>query len=592
VVAAMDQSFHRSRAARKTVSLGSLLAALALAAPGYAVSTHAYDVVIRGGMIYDGSGKTPQLGDVAIEGERIAYVGSHAPHPGRIEVDAHGKAVSPGFINMLAHPEESLIADGRALSDLRQGVTLEVMGEATMGPLNAEMKKLALQRQRDIHYPVDWTTLGEYLTKLERRGISPNIASYVSIATIRINVLGEVDVQPNAAQLARMRGLVRQAMEEGALGVTTALGYVPDSYAKAPELIDAATEAGRCGGLYSAHIRDEGDEILKAIDETVEIAKTSGAPAEIYHLKLAGKRNWGKLDEVVAKIEAARAAGVRITADMYTYVAGSTGLNASMPAWVQEGGLEQWISRLRQPEIRSRVLVDMRDPHPTWENLLELSGGGDGVLLLEFKTPALKPLAGERLSQVAKSRGDTSEEAAIDLVVEDGSRVEVAYFLMSEENTRRQIALPWVSFDSDSDAPAPEGVFLKSSRHPRTYGNFARLLAKYVREEHVISLQEAIRRLTSFPADTLALKDRGRLQPGNFADVVIFDPKTIQDHATYENPAQLATGVDDVWINGIRALKAGEATDAHSGRVVRGRAWRGWPDGGCRKSARDWTWAK
>jgi N-acyl-D-amino-acid deacylase len=493
---------------------------------------------------------------------------------------------------MLAHPEESLLEDGRALSDLKQGVTLEVMGEATMGPLNPRMQRLAFERERDVHYPITWSTLGEYLTQLEKHGISPNVASYVGIGTIRVNVLGEGNTQPNDAELQKMRELVHQAMEEGALGVTTALGYVPEAYAKTPELSALASEAARCGGIYSAHIRDEGDEILKAVDETIDIAKASGAPAEIYHLKVAGRRNWNRLDDVIAKIEAARAAGVRITADMYTYTAGSTGLNATMPMWVQEGGLEKWIERLKRPENRARVVAEMKEQHGNWENLLALAGGGDGVLLLEFKTAALKPLTGMRLSEVARDRHESSEEAAIDLVVQDGSRVEAAYFLMSEKNTRREIALPWVSFDSDSDAPAPEGVFLKSSRHPRAYGNFARLLGKYVRDEQVISLQEAIRKLTSFPADTLSLKDRGRLKVGEFADVVIFNPKSIQDHATYEHPAQLATGVDDVWINGIAALRNGEANGAHSGRFVRGRAWTGSPDGGCRTSARDWTWTK
>ncbi len=551
-----------------------------------------YDVLIRGGTIFDGSGTPPWVGDVGIRGSRIAYVGPHTNLSGRQEVDAHGKAVTPGFINMLAHPEESLLIDGRALSDLRQGVTLEVLGESSMGPLNAEMKSRAAQRERDIKYAIDWTTLGDYLTKLEKRGISPNVAAYVGAGTVRVNVLGENDVQPTHPQLTRMRALVRQAMEEGAVGVTTALGYTPESYAKTPELIALASEAGRCGGLYSAHIRDEGDNIQTAIDETIEIARASGAPAEIYHLKLAGKSNWNKLDSVVGAIDAARQAGVRITADMYTYTAGATGLNATMPLWVQEGGLEQWITRMKQPGIRARLVTEMSDPNPTWENLLLLSGGAEGVLLLEFKSDALKPLAGKRLSTVAAARGESAPETAIDLVIEDDSRVEAAYFMMSEDNTRRQIALPWVTFDSDSDAPAPEGVFLKSSRHPRTYGNFARLLAKYVREEHVISLQEAIHRLTALSADTLALTDRGRLQVGYFADVVVFDPETIQDHATYEVPAQLATGVDDVWVNGIAALWQGKATGAASGRAVRGRAWSGLHDGGCRASSKDWVWAR
>jgi N-acyl-D-amino-acid deacylase len=587
VFAEIRKSIAMSKWVGYSLALGMVLLNVSLAD-----EKSGYDLVIRHGNLYDGSGDTPRVGDVAIKADRIAYVGSHAPGTGRTEVDATGRAVAPGFINMLAHPEESLIADGRALSDLRQGVTLEVMGEATMGPLNADMKRLAVERQRDIRYPVDWSTLGEYLTKLEQRGISPNIASYVGIGTIRVNVLGEGDAQPTPGQLLKMRSLVRQAMEEGAVGVTTALGYVPEGYAKTPELIALASESAQCGGIYSAHIRDEGDEVLKAVDETIEIAQASGGPAEIYHLKLAGRRNWSKLDQVISKVQAARAAGTRITADMYTYTAGSTGLNATMPMWVQEGGQEKWIERMKDPQVRSRLISDMRVQHGNWENLLVLSGGGDGVLLLEFKKDNLKPLAGRRLSEVAHERGVSSEEAAIDLVVEDGSRVEVAYFLMSEENTRREVALPWVSFDSDSDAPAPEGVFLKSSRHPRAYGNFARLFAKYVRDEQVITVQEAVRKLTSFPADTLSLKDRGRLKAGYFADVIVFDPKTIQDHSTYEKPARLATGVEDVWVNGIAALKDGQPTRARSGRTVRGRAWTGWPNGGCRRSSHDWSWSK
>lgn len=569
---------------------GVMFAALLLASVTSHASASPYDVLIRRGTIIDGSGDKPWVGDVGIRRDRIAYVGRHTNMRGRTEVDAHGKAVTPGFINMLAHPEESLLVDGRALSDLRQGVTLEVLGESSMGPLNATMQRLTEQRETDIRYAVDWTTLGEYLDKLQKRGISPNVAAYVGAGTVRVNVLGENDVQPTAAQLTQMRALVRQAMEEGAMGVTTALGYAPENYAKTAELMALASEAGRCGGIYSAHIRDEGDKIMEAVNETIQIAKASGAPAEIYHLKLAGKNNWNKLDGVVAAVEQARRDGIRISADMYTYTAGATGLNATMPLWVQEGGLEQWIARMKEPQVRSRLLTDMADPNPSWENLMALSGGPEGVLLLGFKSDALKPLAGRRLSDVAAERAQTAAETTIDLVIEDDSRVEAAYFLMSEENTRRQIAIPWVMFDSDADAPAPEGVFLKSSRHPRAYGNFARLLARYVREEHLLSVQEAIHRLTSLPAETLALKDRGRLQLGYYADVVVFDPETIQDHATYESPAQLATGVQDVWVNGIAALRNGEATAAPSGQVIHGRAWIGYPDGGCRVASKNWSW--
>ena len=549
-----------------------------------------YDVVIGGGTVYDGSGSPPFVGDVALKGDRIVYVGPLAPGSASERVEARGKAVAPGFINMLAHPEESLIADGRALSDLRQGVTLEVLGEDSMGPLTAEMKRHARERQADIHYTVDWTTLGEYLHKLERHGIAPNVASFVGAGTVRTNVLGERDVQPTAAQLERMRTLVRQAMEEGALGVTTALIYSPNQYARTPELMALASESARCGGIYSVHMRSEGDRLLEAAQETIDIARASGAPAEIYHLKAAGRGNWGKLDALIHEVEAARAAGVRVTADMYVYTAGATGLDAAMPPWVQDGGLEAWIRRLHDPAVRARVLADMRDPAPPWENLYGAAGAA-GTLLLGFKNPQLKPLTGKTLAEVAKMRGVSAEDAAIDLVIQDGSRVAVAYFLMSEENVRRELALPWVSFDSDADAPAPEGVFLKSSRHPRTYGNFARLLAKYVREERALSLEQAIHKLTALPAATLSLAGRGMLKAGDFADVVVFDPATIQDHATYEHPHQLATGVDEVWVNGVRALRAGEATGAASGRAVLGRAWTGAAGGGCRASAREWTWS-
>jgi N-acyl-D-amino-acid deacylase len=572
---------------------GCVLLALGLTvSAAFAKPTDAtrYDVLIAGGTVYDGSGGPPFVGDVAIQGDRIAYVGPHAPHGARERVDAHGKAVAPGFINMLAHPEASLLIDGRALSDLRQGVTLEVLGEDSMGPLTPQMKELDRQRQGDIHYTIDWTTLGEYLHRLEQRGIAPNVASYVGAGTVRTYVLGERDVQPTGEQLTQMRTLVHQAMEEGAVGVTTALIYSPNEYARTPELIALATESARCGGIYSAHMRSEGDRLLEAVQETVDIARASGGPAEIYHLKVAGRRNWDKLGALIAAVDKARASGTRITADMYVYTAGATGLDAAMPPWVQDGGLEAWIGRLRDPKVRARVIADMRDPAPAWENLYG-AAGADGTLLLAFKNPQLKPLTGKTLAEVARQRGVSPEDAAIDLVIEDNSRVGVAYFLMSEDNIRREVALPWVSFDSDEQAPAPEGVFLKSNPHPRAYGNFARVLAKYVREEKALSLPQAIHKLAAFPAATLSLADRGQLKNGYFADVVVFDPATIQDHATFERPHQLATGVDDVWVNGVRALRSGEATGAASGRAVRGRAWTGAGGGGCRATAREWTWS-
>ncbi len=549
----------------------------------------AYDLVIKGGAIYDGSGEKPYVGDVAITGDRIAYVGPHAPKGGRKEIDATGKAVSPGFINMLAHPEDSLLIDGRALSDLRQGVTLEVMGELSMGPMSTQMKHARKQRQTDFTYEVDWTTVGDYLTKLEKQGIAPNIASFVGAGTVRTYVLGENDVQPTPAQLDSMRTLVREAMEQGAIGLTDALIYAPHSYARTPELIELAKESARCGGMYSAHMRSEADRLVEAVKETIEIAKASGAPAHIHHLKMAGKDNWGKLDIVVREVETARTAGTRITADMYLYTAGNSGLYATMPLWAQDGGMEAWIARLKDPVVRKRVIADMRGTSSDWENLFK-AAGPEGILLLQPKTQALKPLIGKTIAEVAKQRGVSPEDAIIDLVIEDRSRVGVAYFVMSEDNLKRQIAIPWVMFGSDGDAPAPEGEFLKSSRHPRSYGNFARLLGKYVREERIIPLEQAIHKLTALSATTLSITDRGVLKEGYFADVVIFDPRTIQDHATYEHPHQLSTGVEHVWVNGVQALSNGEATGASSGRVVHGRAWKGYEGGGCRESSAAWTW--
>jgi N-acyl-D-amino-acid deacylase len=573
---------------RCTISV-VLLTGASLVAPAVFAAEPPHDVILRNGLIYDGSGLEPYVGEVAIDGDRITAVAAHVDGHARTEVDARGRAIAPGFINMLSHAEDSLLEDGRALSDLQQGVTLEVMGEDSMGPLTPRMKELMRQRQGDIDFAVDWTTLGEYLEKLQRRGIAPNVASFVGAGTIRTNLLGEADVQPTAQQLEAMKALVRRAMEEGALGLTTALLYSPNDYARTAELIALASESARCGGMYIAHIRSEGDRSLEAVAETIEIAQASGAPAEIYHLKQAGQANWGKLDALVNTIEAARSRGIRITADMYTYTAGQTGLDAAMPPWVRDGGLEAWIARLRDPATRNRVLAEMRNPRPAWENLF-LSAGASGTLLLGFKNPALRPLIGKTLAEVAAARKTSPEDTAIDLVIEDGTEVRVAYFLMAEENVRRQIGLSWVSFGSDAPAVAPQGLFLNSSEHPRAYGNFARLLARYVREEKVITLQEAIRKLTALPAANLSLQNRGQLKPGYFADIVVFDPATIQDHATYEKPHQLATGVADVWVNGVRALKDGVATGAPSGRFVRGRAWSGVPGGGCRASSADWRW--
>src|SRR3954453_10715034 len=563
--------------------------ALTVTAP-FASSTAAtppainYTVIIRGGTIYDGSGGAPYVGDVALKGDKIVYVGPHAPGRAARVVDATREAVSPGFVNMLSWATESLIADGRGMSDTRQGVTLEVMGEGdSMGPLTPHMKQLEVKRQGDIKYPIRWTTLAQYLEYLQKKGVTPNVASFVGATTVRVHELGEKDVQPTPAQLTRMRALVRQAMKDGAMGVGSSLIYAPATYSKTPELTAITTEAGKCGGMYISHMRSEGNKLLEAIDELVAISKESGAPAEIYHFKQAGQTNWGKIDPASVRVNGACAGGQRITADMYTYTAGATGLDAAMPTWVQSGGLEAWIKRLKDPATRAKVIKEMRTPSNDWENLLLLSGSPDKVLLIAFKNPKLKLLTGKTLGEVAAMRGKSPEETAMDLVIEDGSRVGTVYFLMSEDNVKREAALPWMSFGSDEASEVPEGVFLKSSSHPRAYGNFARVLAEYVRKDRVAQLPDAIRRLSSLPAANLGLKQRGSLKAGYYGDVVVFDPERVQDHATFAKPKQLATGVDDVFINGVQVLNGGKHTGAKPGRFVRGPGWTGWPGGGACK---------
>jgi N-acyl-D-amino-acid deacylase len=550
-----------------------------------------YDLLVRGGTIYDGSGNPGFTGDVAISGDRIAYVGPEAPGKARREIDARGSAVAPGFINMLSWSNESLLIDGRGQGELRQGVTLEVMGEGeSMGPLTPAMKDELIARQGDLKYEIEWTTLGEYLETLERKGISLNVASHVGAATARMNVLASADVDPTPEQLAAMQDIVRRAMEEGALGVGSSLIYVPGTFAGTEELVALAGTAGRCGGIYATHMRSEGARLLEAIDETIEIARRSGTPAEIWHLKAAGQKNWPKLDQAIARIVAARREGLRITTDMYAYPAASTGLDASMPPWVQEGGNAAWYARLRDPAVRARVATEMRQEQEAWNNTLREAGGAENVLIASLRNPKLKPLIGKTLAEVAALRGVTAEEAAMDLVAEDESRVGSIYFLMSEDEVRRKVALPFMSFGSDGTAVSAEGVFLKSNLHPRGYGNFARVLARYVRDEKVITLEDAVRRMSAHPAVVLGLRDRGRLEAGFHADVVVFDPATIQDHATYVQPHQYATGVSHVIVNGVEALRDGEPTDARPGRFVRGRGWTGWEDGGCRSSPGDWNW--
>ena len=528
-------------------------------------------VLIKNGTIYDGSGGAPFVGDILIQGDTIAAIEKPNILRGQTEVEANGLAVAPGFINMLSWATESLIADGRSLGDIKQGVTLEVMGEGgSMGPVSDSLRREAEADMGDIKYKIEWTTLGGYLDWLVRRGVSCNVASFVGATTVRQNVLGSRNVAPNAVELEKMKSLVRQAMDEGALGVGSSLIYAPAFYAKTDELVELSKVASEYGGTYITHMRSEGNRFLEAIDETIDIAKRANIHVEIYHLKAAGKQNWAKLDKAIAKIDSARRAGINITTDMYTYIAGATGLDAAMPPSVQEGGTKAWIERLKNPTIRQQVLKDMRTPTDKWENLL-MGSGAKGALLLGFKQDSLKYLTGKTLEEVAKMYGKSAEETAMDLVIKDGSRVEVAYFLMSEDNVRRQIALPYMSFGSDASSQAPEGVFLKSSTHPRAYGNFARLLGKYVRDEKVISLAEAVRKLAALPADNLHLAKRGTLRVGNFADVVVFDPLSIRDNATFDKPQQFASGMMHVFVNGQQVLKNGEHTGVKSGRVVRGR---------------------
>lgn len=534
-----------------------------------------FDVIVRGGTIYDGSAGAGFVADVGIRDDRIAAIGDLAKSTAPIEIDAAGRAVAPGFINMLSWANESLIEDGRGLSDLAQGVTLEVMGEGnSMGPLTDEMKREKLDQQGDIKYEIEWTTLGEYLEFLERRGVSPNVASFVGATTMRVCEVGYDDRPPTPAELERMKQRVDQAMREGAMGVASALIYAPGFYADTNELIALATVAAKHGGMYVSHMRNEADALLEAFDEFLTIAKASGAAAEVYHIKASGQNNWSKLEALFKRIEAARASGMKITADMYTYRASSTGLDAVMPPWVQEGGHDEWVKRLRDPAIRARVKQEMNTPTTEWDNGYLSAGTPDNILLVGFRSDALKPLTGKTLAEVAQLRGTSPEDTAMDLVIEDDSEVGCVFFTMSEDNVRRKVKQPWVSICSDAGAYAPEGVFLKRNPHPRAYGSFVRLLGKYSRDEGLIPLAEAVRRLTSLPAENLKIKDRGRLKKGYFADVVVFDPATVADRATFEAPHQLAVGVEHVFVNGVQVIRSGQHTGATPGRVVRGPGWK------------------
>lgn len=549
-----------------------LICLLILSALLTACGSGKYDTIIRNGLVYDGNGAAPFKADIGIKNDTIAFIGDLSKESAKNEVDAKGMAVSPGFINMLSWAPVSLIEDGRSQGDIRQGVTLEVFGEGeSMGPLNTKMKADMQKDQSLIKYEVAWNTLGEYMHWMEKKGISTNIASFVGATTIRTNVIGEDNRDPTPAEMERMKALVKQAMEEGALGVGTSLIYPPAFFAKTQELIELCKAAAPYGGGYISHMRSEGNKLTDAVEELITIAKEAGVHGEIYHLKAAGISNWGKMDSVIRRVERARKEGIDIAANMYTYTAGATGITAAFPPSLQDGGFGKLWQRLQDPKTREEMKKAMKTNAPDWENLYYGAGSADKVLLLGFRRDSLFKYAGKSLAEVAKLRNTTPEDAAIDLIIQDSSRVEVAYFLMSEENVRKQVALPWVSFGSDAASMATEGKFIKQSSHPRAYGNFARVIGQYVREEKLLPLELAIHKLSKLAASNLLIQKRGELKVGNYADILIFDPAKVKDNATYEKPHQYAEGMQYVWVNGVQVLKEGEHTGAKPGRFVKGR---------------------
>ena len=533
-----------------------------------------YDTIIRNGMIYDGNGGEPFKGDIGIKNDTISFIGDLSKAAAKNETDAKGNAVAPGFINMMGHSEESLIQDGRAQSDIKQGVTTEIFTEFSLGPLNEKMKKQMKDGQGDIKYDVKWNTLGEYMNFLEKKGIAPNIATFVGTGAVRQFVIGEDNISPTSAQLDSMKLLVRQAMEEGALGVTNALIYPVDFFAKTDELIALSKEAAKYGGMYTSHMRSEGNKLLEAVEELITISKEANIPAEIFHLKAAGKNNWFKMDSVIRRVERARKEGQQITADMYTYVAGATGMTSAFPPTLQDGGFGKLRERLMDPKVRAEMKKAMNTDATDWENLYYGAGGAEHVLLLGFKQDSLKKYTGKTLAEVATLLNKSPEETAMDLIIGDSTRVGVAYFLMSEENVKKQVSLPWVSFGSDEGSYTTEGVFLKSNAHPRAYGNFARVLGKYTRDEKTMALQEAIRKLAKLPADNLKLKKRGELKVGNYADIVIFDAVKVKDNSTFEKPHQYSEGMIHVFVNGVQVLQDGEHTGAKPGKFVKGPGYK------------------
>jgi N-acyl-D-amino-acid deacylase len=554
-----------------TALLGVLFLAPAMAKESPSPARQEFDILIKGGTVYDGTGAEGRVADVAIRGDRIAGIGNFDNAHANNVIDAHGLAVAPGFINMLSWSNESLIEDGRSQSEIRQGVTSEIMGEGeSMGPLNEEMKKRMLEQQTDIKYEIKWNTLSDYLRYLERRGVSCNVASFLGATTVREYVIGWEDKQPTPDQLAQMRELVSKEMKAGALGIGTSLIYPPAFYAKTEELIELCKVAAKCQGKYISHMRSEGRQILPALDELIRISREAGLPAEVYHIKTAGEKNWALEDELLTKIEQAQKEGLKITADMYTYTASGTGLDACLPPWTEDGGFPALLERLHDPATREKIAAQVRVDSDEWENLYLSAGSPKKILLVGFKSEKLKPLTGKSLAEVAETRGKDPIETIMDLIAEDESRIGTIYFEMSEDNVRKEIAKPWISFGSDEASQAPEGVFLKSNPHPRAYGNFARVLGKYVREEKVVTLPEAVRRLSGLPAANLGLDHRGLLKEGMFADVVVFDPETIADRATFAQPHQYAVGMKHVFVNGKQVLKNGEHTGAKPGRALWG----------------------
>lgn len=551
-----------------------LLGAAILWIEGASCRSHPHaDVLIKNGMIYDGSGNPPFQASIAISGDSIIDIGALTDYEAKTTIDAKGLAVAPGFINVLSWAAGSLFEDGRGQSDTRQGVTMEIFGEGESGgPLNAGMKAEYLKDFPIHRFDTSWTTLGGFLSMMENK-VTPNIASFVGATTIRKNVIGFDDRPPTPEELERMKALVREAMEEGALGLGTSLIYPPAFYAKTDELIAMAKVVGEYKGAYISHMRSEGNQLLESIDELIRIAAEAKVPAEIYHLKMAGENNWYKYDAVIKKIDSARKAGLRITTDMYTYHAAGTGLSATMPPWAQEGGFYRFLDRLGDPATRKRIIREMQTPTNKWENMFLSNGGPSGILLCGFRNKELRKYIGKTLEEVAAMRNQSPADAAVDLIREDSSRIGAIYFMMSEENVRKQIQLPYMSFGSDEGSLAPEGEFLQSNPHPRAYGSFARLLGKYVREEKLIPLEEAVRKLTSLPATNFQLTRRGALKKGYYADIVVFNPDSISDHASFARPHQYSTGMVHVYVNGTQVLKEGEHTGATPGRFVKGPGW-------------------